>query len=193
MRGKNRRRVTHAGIRKRGQLCAAVVLRNARWRRICIAVAKLLGERVAVPLPAANVRKADGGACPSRRYFDPREDDMTLARPCAAMMLGLTVLLATSALARDDGRYANSPLKPWFESLHSEFGQCCSDADGYVVADVDWESDKGRYRVHLDGEWVLVPEGAVITEPNKIGRTMVWKHYIDGHPRVRCFMPGSMT
>ena len=32
-----------------------------------------------------------------------------------------------------------------------------------------------------------------LTEPNKIGRTMVWKHYIDGHPRVRCFMPGSMT
>jgi len=40
---------------------------------------------------------------------------------------------------------------------------------------------------------VVVPDGAVITEPNKIGRTMVWKHYIDGHPRVRCFMPGSMT
>ncbi|TWB01893.1 hypothetical protein [Bradyrhizobium stylosanthis] len=118
---------------------------------------------------------------------------MRLARPCAALLLGAGALLATSALARDDGRYANSPLKPWFESLHSEFGQCCSDADGYVVADVDWESDKGRYRVQLDGEWVVVPEGAVITVPNKIGRTMVWKHYIDGHPRVRCFMPGSMT
>jgi hypothetical protein len=118
---------------------------------------------------------------------------MRLARLCAAALPGLMALLATSALARDDGRYANSPLKPWFESLHSEYGQCCSDADGYVVADVDWESDKGRYRVHLDGEWVVVPDGAVITEPNKIGRTMVWKHYIDGHPRVRCFMPGSMT
>ena len=47
--------------------------------------------------------------------------------------------------------------------------------------------------MHLDDEWVVVPDGAVITEPNKIGRTMVWKHYIDGHPRVRCFMPGSMT
>ena len=34
------------------------------------------------------------------------------------------------------------------------------------------KSDKGRYRVHLDGEWVIVPDGAVITEPNKIGRTM---------------------
>ena len=49
------------------------------------------------------------------------------------------LLLATSAMARDDGRYANSPLKPWFESLRSQYGQCCSDADGYVVADVDWD------------------------------------------------------
>ena len=98
---------------------------------------------------------------------------MRLARPCEALLLGAAALLATSALARDDGRYANSPLKPWFESLHSEFGQCCSDADGYVVADVDWESDKGRYRVQLDGEWVVVPEGAVITVPNKIGRTVL--------------------
>ena len=120
-----------------------------------------------------------------------------LPRLPATVLLGFMTLLvtslATSALARDDGRYVNSPLKPWFESLHSEYGQCCSDADGYVIADVDWESERGHYRVRLDDEWVVVPDGAVITEPNKIGRTMVWKHYIDGHPRVRCFMPGSMT
>lgn len=109
----------------------------------------------------------------------------------AALSLGL-IMLATAAPARDDGRYANSPLKSWFESLSSEFGPCCSDADGYVVADVDWESDHGHYRVRIDDEWVVVPEGAVITEPNKTERAMVWKHYIDGHPRVRCFMPGSM-
>ena len=51
---------------------------------------------------------------------------MRLARLCAAALPGLMALLATSALARDDGRYANSPLKPWFESLHSEYGQCLS-------------------------------------------------------------------
>jgi hypothetical protein len=39
---------------------------------------------------------------------------------------------------------------------------------------------------------VLVPDDAVASEPNKIGRAMVWKHYIDRHPRVRCFTPGSM-
>ena len=105
--------------------------------------------------------------------------------------LGL-IMLATSAVARDDGRYADSPLKAWFESRSSDFGSCCSDADGYFVADVDRESDHDHYRVRIDNEWVAVPDGAVITEPNKARRTMVWKHYIDGHPRVRCFMRGTM-
>ena len=110
----------------------------------------------------------------------------------AALLFGL-MMLATPAPGRDDGRYANSPLKQWFESLQSEFGQCCTIADGYIVSDPDWESDRGHYRVRIDGEWVVVPDGAVITQPNRAGRTMVWKHHIDGHPRVRCFIPGSMT
>ena len=96
--------------------------------------------------------------------------------------------------ARDpDGRYANSPLKQWFDSLKSGKGPCCSDADGSAVSDVDWESKGGRYRVRIEGEWHEVPEDAVITEPNRVGRTMVWpiKGYLG--LSIRCFMPGSMT
>jgi hypothetical protein len=115
-----------------------------------------------------------------------------LAMKRAAVPICL-LLLTTAAQARDDGRYANSPLKPWFESLQSEFGQCCAESDAYVVYEPDWESDHGQYRVRIDGEWVLVPDGALIRQPNLAGRTMVWKEYIDGHPRVRCFIPGSMT
>jgi hypothetical protein len=44
--------------------------------------------------------------------------------------LVLLLLLTSHALARDDGRYANSPLKPWFDSLKSQKGFCCSEADG---------------------------------------------------------------
>ncbi|WP_247386359.1 MULTISPECIES: hypothetical protein [unclassified Bradyrhizobium] len=110
----------------------------------------------------------------------------------AGLAFGLAVL-ATSAAAHDDGRFANSPLKPWFESLQAGSGKCCTDADGYMVADVDWESDRGRYRVRIDDAWVEVPDGALVTGPNRFGRTMVWKHYLDGRPQVRCFMPGSMS
>src|SRR3977135_3119108 len=97
-------------------------------------------------------------------------------------------------LARDlDGRYANSPLKQWFDSLRSGKGPCCSDADGSALADIDWESKGGHYRVRLAGEGVDGPDGAVITEPNRIGRTMVWP--LRGYMglTIRCFMPGSMT
>jgi hypothetical protein len=70
-------------------------------------------------------------------------------------LIGL-LWLTTPAFGRDGGRYANSRLKPWFESLESEFGQCCTNADGYIVSDPDWESDHGHYRVRIDGQWVLV-------------------------------------
>jgi hypothetical protein len=98
------------------------------------------------------------------------------------------------AQARDlDGKYANSPLHGWFEQLASKKGRCCSDADGRSLSDVDWVSHDGHYRVQINGEWVDVPDDAVITEPNRAGPTMVWPTYLNGHPEVRCFLPGSMT
>jgi hypothetical protein len=121
--------------------------------------------------------------------------------------IAITMLLMAGispVIAHDDGRYANSPLKPWFDHLASGKGLCCSMADGITIADVDWESKDGHYRVRIpkvQGEaemiWQDVPDDAVITEPNKFGRTMVWPMYYgieaNGGPTIRCFMPGSMT
>ena len=115
------------------------------------------------------------------------------------LILALMLLMVIPASARDpDGRYAESPLKPWFDKLHSKGGAlCCSDADGNVVQDPDWETKDGHYRVRIEGEWLDVPDDAVIEEPNKFGRTMVWpwvEHYLNGKVRIRirCFMPGVM-
>jgi hypothetical protein len=111
----------------------------------------------------------------------------------AAGCIGL-VSLAASAQARDDGRYANSPLKSWFDSLRSKLGgPCCSNADGLALADVDWDTKDGHYRVRIEGEWVNVPADAVITEPNRAGRTMVWPYFLNGRTFIRCFLPGTMT
>ncbi|WP_409998493.1 hypothetical protein [Bradyrhizobium sp. SZCCHNR1002] len=119
----------------------------------------------------------------------------------AALAIGLASCswLLPAAMARDvDGRYANSPLKSWFEKLRSAKGPCCSDADGTALSDMDWDMKDGRYRVRIEGQWWIVPDEAVVTEPNRAGRTMVWPVYyrelntglrID----VRCFLPGSMT
>jgi hypothetical protein len=113
-------------------------------------------------------------------------------------VLGLTfgiiaALLAGAVQARDDGRYMQSPLKPWFDSLRSGKGPCCSDADGFALSDPDWESKNGHYRVRIDNEWIDVPDDAVITEPNRVGRTMVWPINGSLGISIRCFMPGSMT
>lgn len=111
----------------------------------------------------------------------------------AVVALIFMAIVSPRAAARDDGRYANSVLKPWFDQLKSKKGPCCSDADGFAVSDPDWDSRNGHYRVRLKGVWIDVPDDAVITEPNRAGMTMVWPIYLDGVAIIRCFMPGSMT
>ena len=104
-------------------------------------------------------------------------------------------LCVASVQARDDGRYAASSLKSWFDGLHSGKGMCCSFADGVSIKDVDWETKDGHYRVRIDGEWFDVPEDAVITEPNKFGSAVVWpyKDNPTGPTKIRCFMAGAGT
>ncbi len=113
------------------------------------------------------------------------------------LLLILGILAASLfgvASARDlDGRYKDSPLREWFNSLASGNGLCCSMADGEIVADPDWESKDGHYRVRLENQWIDVPDNSVITEPNRAGRTMVWPLRIGAVISIRCFLPGSMT
>ena len=111
----------------------------------------------------------------------------------AAVLLASAAVFTGNAMAREDGRYADSPLKSWFDSLRSGKGPCCSDADGSAVSDVDWESKDGHYRVRLEGQWIDVPDDAIVTVPNRIGRTMVWPIKGTLGTTIRCFMPGSMT
>jgi len=89
---------------------------------------------------------------------------------------------------------AHPELNGWFDHLASGKGLCCSLVDGEMVADADWESKDGHYRVRIDGEWIDVPDDAVITEPNRDGRTMVWPIRRYGALRsIRCFMVGPLS
>ena len=109
---------------------------------------------------------------------------------------GLAIAIgdAHKARARDDGRYANSPLKGWFDQLASGKGLCCSFADGFSVQDVDWDTLDGRYRVRLHGEWVVVPDNALVTEPNRFGPAVVWPYTdAEGTTQIRCFLPSAMS
>jgi len=122
---------------------------------------------------------------------------MEVRNPLRALA-ALLAIGSSLAQARDDGRYANSPLKPWFESLHSKSGPCCADADGMTLKDVDWDAKDGHYRVFIEGKWWDVPDNAVIRTPNLDGRTIVWPIYIRPfgallEVKIRCFLPGTMT
>ena len=78
------------------------------------------------------------------------------------------------------------------ESIASGNGLCCSFADGFRVDDVDWDTQDDHYRVHLQGEWIVVPDNAVVTEPNKFGPAVVWPYMgTDGQTQIRCFLPGA--
>lgn len=50
----------------------------------------------------------------------------------AALILcaGTSSCAVMPAYARDNGQFADNALKPWFDSLRSHKGYCCSDADG---------------------------------------------------------------
>jgi len=110
----------------------------------------------------------------------------------AVVALCTSAFVSSGVSARDDGRYANEPLHAWFDQLASGKGLCCSFADGFSVQDVDWDTQDGRYRVRLHGEWIVVPENAVVTEPNRYGPAVVWPYMdAEGSTQIRCFLPGA--
>lgn len=100
------------------------------------------------------------------------------------------------ALAHD---HNHPELSEWYAHLNGR-GPCCdgSEAEMKHVADENWRTVDGHYQVlinqYMDGSgkdvWVDVPDDAVIKEPNKDGRTLVWPIWGD-HPQVRCFLPGA--
>jgi hypothetical protein len=130
-----------------------------------------------------------------------------LAALIFCLYAALTLAPLHDASGRDlDGRYAkqNPALHAWFDQLASKKGLCCSFADGVSIQDVDWDTqcerlggrreqtENCRYRVRLLGEWIVVPDAAVVTEPNRFGPAVVWPYLdADGQTQIRCFLPGA--
>ena len=100
-------------------------------------------------------------------------------------------VMTAHAFAHDHSR---PELNSWFMGLQSAKGPCCDGSDAMRLDDVDWETRDGHYRVRVEGEWVDVPDGAVVVGPNRAGPTMVWPYRYNGKlNQIRCFLPGSMT
>lgn len=109
------------------------------------------------------------------------------------IVLVVALFIGPSALARDDGRYAQSPNKKWFEGLTDQNNSvCCDGSDGMRLEDPDWEFNGDSYRVKLDGDWHEVPKQSVVKQKNdRTSFAVVWPITINGKIKIRCFLPGS--
>lgn len=104
-----------------------------------------------------------------------------------------SLFLITTAVAKDtDGTYAQNPNHEWVHGLHSPSGSwCCDITDGHAISNVDLQTKDNHYQVRIENQWIVVPDSAVITEPNRIGVAIVWYIHIEGKPVVSCLLPGA--
>lgn len=106
-----------------------------------------------------------------------------------AVVVLIWALLGVRAHAHD---LEHPELDNWYMGLRSPgHGPCCDGSETTHLADVDWDSHDGHYRVRLDGQWVDVPDDAVVTEPNRDGRALLWAFKGSSGWYIRCFMPGA--
>jgi hypothetical protein len=78
--------------------------------------------------------------------------------PRLAHMLSLACLsvLATAALAFDNGQYENVPpdIRAWFKSVMAPNGvPCCDISDGHRTS---YDFREGAYWVPIEGQWIAV-------------------------------------
>jgi hypothetical protein len=116
--------------------------------------------------------------------------------------VALLLLLSSTALARDNGQWGNSPInvREWFQSLmqpDNPYMSCCGEADAFE-ADT-FEVDGDHYvAVITDGKGVL-PSGTRIAVPNQ---KMKWDRgnptghgiiFIGNQGQVYCYVaPGGV-
>ena len=111
-----------------------------------------------------------------------------------AFVMLCTPLLAATPQGSDPGRYgsAANDFKSWIEGLscHDNI-PCCPYADAITPEKVSRDMGTHRYQIQIGGNWVPVPEVAVINGPNPFGRAVVWLefHGLTGDAHVVCFLP----
>jgi hypothetical protein len=109
-----------------------------------------------------------------------------------AALLACVSGLSSAALGFDNGQYDNVPpdIRAWFKAVTAPNGvPCCDIADGHRT---DYEFRAGAYWVPIEGQWLAVPERAVIRDHgNPVGQAVVWYVHHRGSIIISCFVPAD--
>jgi hypothetical protein len=120
------------------------------------------------------------------------EEEGRMRKLVQTLLLALTTVLAGAALAFDNGQYNDvSPeIRTWFRNILAPNGvPCCDISDGHLT---EYDVRNGAYWVPIEGEWMLVPERAVIRNGgNPVGRAVVWYVHHRGAIIISCFVPAD--
>jgi hypothetical protein len=126
---------------------------------------------------------------------DPKEAVMHGLARLALFVVSITVAsvgITATLHAVDRGQFENvSPeVRAWFKSVTAPNGvPCCDISDGHRT---DYDMREGAYWVPIEGEWMQVPDRAVIRDAgNPVGDAVVWYVRHRGAIIISCFVPGS--
>ena len=115
---------------------------------------------------------------------------MRRTAPIVMMVLGIG--LATAAQADDRGQFDNVPdnIRSWFKAIVSPSGvPCCDISDGHRT---EYDFREGAYWVPIEGQWLAVPERAIIRDRgNPVGEAVVWYVHHRGSIVISCFVPAD--
>ena len=102
------------------------------------------------------------------------------------------IALTGAALAFDNGQYDNVPpdIRAWFKGVVAPNGvPCCDISDGHRT---DYDVRGGTYWVPIEGQWMEVPDRAIIRDRgNPVGQAVVWYVRHGGSIIISCFVPAD--
>jgi hypothetical protein len=108
----------------------------------------------------------------------------------SVVVASLGVTASLRAVDRGQFESVSPEVRAWFKSVTAPNGMpCCDISDGHRT---DYDMREGAYWVPIEGEWMRVPDRAVIRDAgNPVGDAVVW--YVRRHDAIviSCFVPGS--
>jgi hypothetical protein len=115
-----------------------------------------------------------------------------MRRSAHIALLACLLAVGRVAFALDSGQYDNVPadIRAWFKGVIAPNGvPCCDISDGHRT---EYDVRQGTYWVPIEGQWVPVPNHAVIRDRgNPIGQAVVWYVHHRGSIIISCFVPAD--